>query len=229
MILKKTLFICLIASLQILIAQTDEEGLEGWGIAEVSIKATKKISIDISEHVRYKYDVSTLDNYFTQIGVNFEIFKDLKIGTKARFITENDSEGNVQGLESHFRYQGEVSYKHDMGKIGISYRLRYQNKNELGVFDIPNEYIRFRMGLNHKIKSIKSALKIEGELFNQFKKGNEDNGLNRYRLTMKLEHRLKGDNEIAIFYRIQEDIDRIDPVSRKILGFKFAHKFDLTN
>ena len=67
------------------------------------------------------------------------------------------------------------------------------------------------------------------ELFNQFKKGNEDNGLNRYRLTMKLEHRLKGDNEIGIFYRIQEDIDRIDPISRKILGFKFAHKFDLTN
>ena len=229
MILKKVLFICLIVSLQTLIAQTDEEGLEGWGIAEVSIKATKKISIDVSEHVRYKYDVSTLDNYFTQVGVNFELFKDLKIGTKARFITENDSEGNVQGLESHFRYQGEVSYKHDIGKIGINYRLRYQNKNELGFSDIPNEYIRFRMGLNHKIKSIKSALKIEGELFNQFKKGNEDNGLNRYRLTMKLEHRLKGDNEIGIFYRIQEDIDRIDPISREILGFKFAHKFDLTN
>ena len=46
---------------------------------------------------------------------------------------------------------------------------------------------------------------------------------------MKLSHKIKGNNEIGLFYRIQKDIDREDPVNRKIIGFKFTHKFDLTN
>ena len=224
----RLIFVFLIFITNSLIAQTDDQ-LEGWGIAEVSIKATKKISINVAEHVRYKNDISILDKYFTQVGFNYELFKDFKIGTKARFITENDSEGNIQGLESHFRYQAEISYKHNVGKFALTYRLSYQNKNELGVSDIAKEYTRFRAGLNYKIKPIKSLLKIEGELFNQFKKVDSENGINLYRLTMKLNHKIKGNNEIGLFYRIQKDIDRTESVSRKIIGFKFAHKFDLTN
>ena len=224
----RLIFVFLIFITNSLIAQTDDQ-LEGWGIAEVSIKATKKISINVAEHVRYKNDISILDKYFTQSGFNYELFKDFKIGTKARFITENDSEGNIQGLESHFRYQAEISYKHNVGKFALTYRLSYQNKNELGVSDIAKEYTRFRAGLNYKIKPIKSLLKIEGELFNQFKKVDSENGINLYRLTMKLNHKIKGNNEIGLFYRIQKDIDRTESVSRKIIGFKFAHKFDLTN
>ena len=224
---EKLICVFMIIITQSLTAQSDDQ-IEGWGIAEVSIKATKKISINVAEHVRYKNDFSVLDKYFTQVGFNYELFKNFKIGTKARFITENDSEGNVQGLESHFRYQAEINYKHDVGKLDLTYRLSYQNKNELGVSDIPNEYTRFRAGINYKIKPIKSLLKLEGELFNQIKKGNSDNGINLYRLTMKLSHKIKGNNEIGLFYRIQKDIDREEPVNRKIIGFKFTHKFDLT-
>ena len=46
---------------------------------------------------------------------------------------------------------------------------------------------------------------------------------------MKLNRKIKKNNEIGVFYRIQKDIDRAESVSRKIIGFKFAHKFDLTN
>jgi hypothetical protein len=45
---------------------------------------------------------------------------------------------------------------------------------------------------------------------------------------MKLNRKIKGNNEIGLFYRIQKDIDREEPVNRKIIGFKFTHKFDLT-
>ena len=213
---------------QSLTAQSDDQ-IEGWGIAEVSIKATKKISINVAEHVRYKNDFSVLDKYFTQVSFNYELFKDFKVGVKGRFISDNDTEGNIQGLDSKFRYQTDISYKYDVGIVDLTYRLSYQNSNELGISDIPNQFARFRTGVNYKIKSIKTVVKIEGELFNQFKKENQDNGINLYRLTMKLNHKIKGNNEIGLFYRIQKDIDREDPVNRKIIGFKFAHKFDLTN
>ena len=205
------------------------KGLEGWAIAEVSLKVTKKFSIDLAQHVRQKYDISLLDKYFTQVGFNYELFKDFKFAIKGRFISDNDTEGNIQGLDSKFRYQTDISYKHDVGIVDLTYRLSYQNSNELGVSDIPNQYVRFRTGVNYKIKSIKTVVKIEGELFNQFKKENLDNGLNLYRLTMKLNRKIKKNNEIGVFYRIQKDIDRIEPVNRKIIGLKYSHKFDLSN
>ena len=224
----RLIFVFLIFITNSLIAQTDDQ-LEGWGIAEVSIKATKKISINVAEHIRYKNDISILDKYFTQVGFNYELFKDFKLGVKGRFISDNDTEGNIQGLDSKFRFQTDISYKHDIGIVDLTYRLSYQNSNELGISDIPNQYARFRTGVNYKIKSIKTLLKIEAELFNQFKKGNEDNGVNLYRLTMKLNRKINKNNELGVFYRIQKDIDRIDPINRKIIGLKYSHKFDLTN
>ena len=225
---RRLIFVFLIFITNSLIAQTDDQ-LEGWGIAEVSIKATTKISINVAEHIRYKNDISILDKYFTQVGFNYELFKDFKLGVKGRFISDNDTEGNIQGLDSKFRYQTDISYKHDIGIVDLTYRLSYQNSNELGISDIPNQYARFRTGVNYKIKSIKTLLKIEAELFNQFKKGNEDNGVNLYRLTMKLNRKINKNNGLGVFYRIQKDIDRIDPVNRKIIGLKYSHKFDLTN
>ena len=204
------------------------KGLEGWAIAEVSLKITKKFSVDLAQHVRQKYDISLLDKYFTQVGFNYELFKDFKVALKGRFISDNDTEGNIQGIDSKFRYQTDISYKHDVGIVDLTYRLSYQNSNELGMPDIHNQYARFRTGINYKIKAIKTVVKIEGELFNQFQKDNQDNGNNLYRLTMKLNRTIKKNNEIGVFYRIQKDIDRIEPVDRKIIGLKYSHKFDLT-
>jgi len=210
------------------LTQSIYKGLEGWAIAEVSLKITKKFSVDLAQHVRQKYDISLLDKYFTQVGFNYELFKDFKVALKGRFISDNDTEGNIQGIDSKFRYQTDISYKHDVGIVDLTYRLSYQNSNELGMPDIPNQYARFRTGINYKIKAIKTVVKIEGELFNQFQKEKQDNGNNLYRLTMKLNRKIKKNNEIGVFYRIQNDIDRIQPVDRKIIGLKYSHKFDLT-
>ena len=96
------------------------KGLEGWGIAEVSLKITKKFSIDLAQHVRQKYDIALLDKYFTQVGFNYELFKDFKVAVKGRFISDNDTEGNIQGIDSKFRYQTDISYKQDVGIVDLT-------------------------------------------------------------------------------------------------------------
>ena len=97
-----------------------------------------------------------------------------------------------------------------------------------GVSNYPfNAYLGFA-GLLGALIGAQIAIDIEGELFNQFQKDNQDNGNNLYRLTMKLNRKIKKNNEIGVFYRIQKDIDRIEPVDRKIIGLKYSHKFDLT-
>jgi hypothetical protein len=120
---------------------------------------------------------------------SYELFKDFNLGGGVRFIRENDDVGNIQGLETHFRYQFEMNYKHDLKMLTLFYRLRYQHKNELGLpeeeVNIPNEYIRFRMGLGYKLNDPGVGLRLKGELFNQIQKENLENGFNRYRLTLR--------------------------------------------
>jgi hypothetical protein len=59
--------------------------------------------------------------------------KILRLPVKGRFISDNDTEGNIQGIDSKFRYQTDISYKHDVGIVDLTYRLSYQNSNELGM------------------------------------------------------------------------------------------------
>lgn len=205
-----------------------DNGLEGWNSIGISAKISDNLNINLSQHLRHKNDINDLDKYFTQVGFNVEVVKDLKLGGKVRFISDNDDQGNIQGIESHFRYQFEIGYKRDIGIADMTFRARYQNKNQLGITDIAKEFFRFRVGLNYRIKPIKSLFKIEGEIYNQLSDHNEEKGWNLYRLTYKLDFNLKGPNVLGVFYRTQQDIDRIIPVSREIVGLKYVRKFNFT-
>merc|ERR1711965_447498 len=89
----------------------DNEDLEGWSAIELNLKATDKLFFSVSEHLRYRNDISSLKNYFTQIKVNYELFNNFELGGGVRYITDNDDVGNKQGHEYMFRYQFDAVFK----------------------------------------------------------------------------------------------------------------------
>ena len=80
-------------SIQMTIAQNNSD-LEGWSSVGLNLKATKKLSFSISEHLRSRNDISTVKNYFTQIKANYEVLKNFELGGGIRYITRNDDVGN---------------------------------------------------------------------------------------------------------------------------------------
>ena len=204
---------------------------EGWSSIEVGLNISKKLSFSVSEHLRYRNKISTMSNYFTQLETSYELFKDFNLGGGVRFIRENDDVGNIQGLETHFRYQFEMNYKHDLKMLTLFYRLRYQHKNELGLpeeeVNIPNEYIRFRMGLGYKLNDPCLGLRLKGELFNQIQKENLENGFNRYRLTFDANKKFKNFGKVTLFYGFQKNFNRIELKQKSIIGIKYKYSFDL--
>jgi outer membrane receptor for monomeric catechols len=88
----------------------ENQDQEGWSSVELNIKATKKISFSVSEHLRYRNDITTLKNHFTQFKVNYKIFKNFELGGGVRYITKNDDVGNIQGNKSLFRYQFDAGF-----------------------------------------------------------------------------------------------------------------------
>ena len=203
---------------------------EGWSSIEVGLNISNKLSFSVSEHLRYRNNISTMSSYFTQLETSYEIFKDFNLGGGVRFIRKNDDVGNIQGLETHFRYQFEINYKHDLKMLTLFYRLRYQHKNELGLpkeeVNIPNEYIRFRMGLGYKLNDLGIGLRLKGELFNQIQKENLENGFNRYRLSFETYKKFKNFGKITIFYGFQKNFNRLELKTKSIFGLKYKYSFD---
>ena len=225
----------LLMSSNTIVAQ-DPNDLEGWSAVQLDVRASEKIYFSISEHLRYRNDITTVSTYFTQIEGSYEVVKDFELGVGVRFIKKNDDVGKKQGIESHFRYQFDASFKHDIKRIGLSYRLRYQNKNELGFSedegDIAKEQLRLQFGVGYKLLPVSVVFKLKAEFFNTFVDKTVGNKIDRQRFTLSASRKFNRFGKIAIFYRIQDDLnvelknDTKGTVSKSILGFKYSYSLD---
>ena len=231
--------LCIVSFTQLNAQESND--LEGWSSVQLDIKATERLSFSAAEHLRYKNDISTLNTYFTQLETNYEIFKGFQLGAGVRFIKKNDDIGNKQGIESHFRYQIDARYKHKVNQLNLSYRFRYQNKNELGFSeeegDIAKEQLRFMMDIGYKLKPIGIVFKLKGELFDNISKGSGSKVINRNRFTLMASKRFNKVGKFSIFYRVQETIKPQEnlflpdftTVSKRIIGLKYSYLLDFIN
>lgn len=206
--------------------------LEGWSAVELNLKATKKLSFSVAEHLRFRNDISTVKNYFTQIKVNYEILKNLELGAGVRYITKNDDVGGQQGYDPFFRYQFDAAYRHKIEKVDLFFRLRYQNKNQLGRSesegDVAKEFIRTRFGVGYKIKPLKLTLRVFAEHFNQPTNSKIEQSETRMRYTLKLNRRFKKIGSFTLFYGIQNNSVGDVKTKKSFLGLKYAYKIDFT-
>ena len=131
---------------------------ETWSSIEINYKPSKKWSIGLEEQLRLKDNSSITDQYFTQLEVEYEAFKNFSLGSGFRYIKKNDTKGNIQGYEDHFRFNLDGTFDHKIAQFSFKYRFRYQNRNELGISptdgDYPNQHIRLKgreyiLGLVH--------------------------------------------------------------------------------
>lgn len=206
-------------------AQTDTDWAS-WNTIGVEFELNKKWSFGLEEQLRFKENISVVDNYFTQLTADYKLFKGFKLGAGVRFIRDNDNQGNIQGYENHFRFQIDVKYKHEINDFKIGYRLRYQNKNELGVSydegDYANQNIRFKTSLEYNFSNWKLDPKFSAEIFNKFQEG-EDNGFNKFRLTLGTDYKTENFGKIGVYYRYQKDLNVDFPDATNIVGLKYIY------
>lgn len=200
--------------------------LESWSMVKLDYKANKKWTFGLQEQLRLKDNSSTVSEYFTQIEAEYKMLSKLEFGAALRYIRENDDKGNIQGYENHFRFQLDATYKYKIGGFNLSHRLRYQNKNELGLDELEGDYnkhtLRLKTGFQYKIKNWKFDPKASFEIFHRSEEL-EESTFNKFRFTLGTDYKIKGVGKIGLFYRIENQLNVSYPKTTNIIGFKYTY------
>ena len=93
-----------------------------WTGVAVEKTVKKKWTFSIKQEVRLKNDISELNKYFTQAGINYRINKNFSLEGDYRYIQDKNAEGR---FETRGRYNFDFRYKGKLAFITILYRLRY--------------------------------------------------------------------------------------------------------
>jgi len=202
------------------VSQAQDDDLLLWSSLKLGYEPNDKWDLSLEGHYRLKDNMSALDSYFGELSVFRTLVKGLKMGVGVRYILENDNQGLQQGTENHFRYNFDLTYQHKINRMALKYRLRYQNKNEFGE-PAGREAFRIKAGFRYNLRNWKLDPKFSAELLNRF--GDRGQTGNRYRLGIGTEYKLKNAGAIAVFYRIQNDINGEFSSPNHIIGLSYGY------
>ena len=146
-------------------ATDDTTDLEGWSSVELRCKPNKRWVFSAEEQLRLKNDISEVDQYFTQLAVRYNVPWGFSLDGGYRWIRQNDTQGKIQGYESERRYHYSASCGHKIGRLSLSYRVRYQNREEVDAADSeePDRHLRFRTRVRYNVQDwqLDPALAVE--------------------------------------------------------------------
>ncbi|NJN50113.1 MAG: DUF2490 domain-containing protein [Polaribacter sp.] len=192
-------------------------------------KPVKKIKLILEQSWRLKEQARVTDEYFTELTFEYRLFDNFDLAFGARYIKENDNVGKIQGYEDHFRYQIDASYSADVGQLDVGLRVRYQNKNELGISealgDIPSENLRFRTSFTYKIKNWPLDPEASVELFNRFQDG-RNLTFNKLRFTVGTSYEIKKIGKFEIYYRYETNDNTFNLEQLDVLGLGYVYKIN---
>lgn len=200
--------------------------LETWSSLNLKYKVSKKWDLRLEQQFRFNDNSGNLDTYFSEFSTNLDFNDYIFGGFGLRYIKQNDDVGKIQGFENHLRLHFDLGVKHKIKRFDFEYRLRFQNKNELGIGkeegDYPNKNLRLKVGLGYNFKDWKLDPVISGEIFRHYEE-REQTEFNKFRLTLGTRYKTEKLGKIAVFYRMEKELQVSYPKTSNILGVKYTY------
>ena len=211
-------------------AQTEEgttivtQDLETWTKLGLKFKAHEKVSIGLDQGFRFNKNSSILDQMFTEVNFKLKATKYLKYGIGLRYISDR---GGNDLFDNDFRLNLDAIFKHKASDFTFQYRLRYQNRNEIGLSiedgDYFKNYLRLKAGVKYNIKDWKFDPKFSTEIFRDMTK--VTGGFDKLRFTLGTSYSLKKFGELGAYYRLERELGASYPKTTNIVGLNYVYTF----
>jgi hypothetical protein len=200
--------------------------METWSSIGFELDLNKKWSFSLEEQLRMKSNSTEVDSYFTEFGLFYTGFEHFEVGGNLRYQSINDNKGKIQGYETHFRYNLDLAYSHKVERFKLTYRVRYQNRNEVGVDELAGDYAiskwRLKASVNYNIRKWKFDPTFSAEIFRRSQETTTSE-FNRLRMTLGTKYDLKKFGDIKGFYRIERELNATYPKTTHIWGLAYVY------
>ncbi|HNS13056.1 MAG TPA: DUF2490 domain-containing protein [Bacteroidia bacterium] len=203
-------------------AQQDDAGL--WSSVTVKHQITRRMAASLSEQVRLHQNISDVDQFFTDLGVDYDIKPSLKVSVNYRWMSKN----KLTYYSTRHRLYVDLTYKRKFKPVSITLRQRVQSQvesihsSENG--KIPEWYTRTKLTLKLDLNK-KYTPYIATEYYyvlDNLKE--EDHVFDKSRYEVGVDYDFNRRSSLNLFYLIQKDI--LENKSRDFVsGIGYTYSF----
>lgn len=205
-----------------------QSGPNTWVELEFSKKIIKNLKVEFNPELRF-YEDFRMDTYILEGGLSYKLHQYLTVAGYYRYENTNDYKPNrdVYVWEPSNRYAFDAKTDVDINRFNIAFRLRYTNGAEINNPDEDRySFFRYRGKVDYDIKGSKIIPSVSVEAFHELK----ENYFDKMRYTGGLAYPLNKNNELSLFYRLQDYLELENSLDEKkesmnIIGVGYSLKF----
>ena len=183
---------------------------ESWTSIGFEKKLPYKLKLEFEQELRFKDQISTFKQTFSDISLSYKVFDGLRIQIPYRYIVYKDK------IKQRLSFSG--SYKYSFKPVDLKYRTKFQRTYEDK--ESTDDMIRNKFSIQYKLGK-KVEPYISGELFHPY--NGEPKQLDEYRISFGLTVDIMKKNSIKIFYIFKkEGLAKSDPYEVNVFGLAYS-------
>lgn len=201
--------------------QVKDAGL--WTSVNFEVKLIKKLSLNISEELRFNENITELGAAFTDAGLSYKLNKHFQFAVNYRF-TQRHRVDNYYSFRH--RFYTDIKYSKKFKPFDISLRTRFQDQiSDIGRASdggVPEYYLRNKLSMKLDLdKAYKPYISFE--LFSplNYPRMYAFNGI---RAAAGVEYEFSKHHKIDVYYMIQKEMNVKNPETDFVLGLGYSYK-----
>ncbi len=175
-----------------------------------------------SAEVNGRFGAAGAETIFPQVGLEYKVAKWFRPSVDYRLIIDKNKYGNYHTSN---RININLSFKHEIKRLGYGLRLRYQYAFSRISQDAYNadfdQAIRIRPEFEYDIKGSKITPEVSGEFFYDPSYGKLSPGFSKMRLIGGIKINLKGPHTVGIKYQLDKKFRDYSANLRHVLGLSY--------
>ncbi|MFM2048196.1 MAG: hypothetical protein RI955_744 [Bacteroidota bacterium] len=204
-----------------------------WNSFSVETKMNKKVSILFNEECRLKENISRLNLFYTEVGVQYRPVSFIKTSVVYRWIDKYQYEDGSFSFRN--RLMWDFTIKKNLSKqFSLSYRHRLQAEkkdwftSEKG--NLTEWYSRNKFTLKYQInKKIDAYSSVEFRYqLHDYRNLESEHTWHRNRYQTGIDYAINEKNEVGIYYLVQREFNVSIPENFYVIGLQYALTIDLT-
>lgn len=199
-----------------------------WTTINLEKKLSERFSIIITEEFRLRENVSRINLFYSELGVEFRPAKILKFALSYRNTQKNQIDGTYR---YRHRFMFDITLKKKFGNFAVSYRNRLQ-REQRDVYNSENGqlvewYSRSKFTVKYDLdKPLKPYVAAEFRYqIRNARMVESDNTWHRARFIGGLDYKLNDKSTFGLYYLVQNEFNVKTPQSIYIVGLEFSYSF----